>query len=194
MLQQAQPPPKRTAGRIRIDIFLWIEIPLLLFTPMVTYYVAITHKEVPAFPYTTITKTACFYPQNVLFRFAMLTASSFLSLIFFCIFRWLKYQVNRIQFPEKLQGWMYPVSQVGVLAYAITIGTIDSKGTGKLHGPCAVIFFIILYALTVHLTLFMKRMLHWDSSFITRESWWFKKLTCLYLTALWIYCVVGLIV
>jgi hypothetical protein len=62
---------------------------------------------------------------------------------------------------------MYPVSQFAILAYAITIGTIDSNGTGKLHGPCAVIFFVILYMTTLILTLTMKRMRQWDSSFLT---------------------------
>lgn len=136
-------------GRIRLDIFLWIEIPLLLVIPMITYHIAVSKKEVDPFPFSTITKTACPYPQNILFRFGMLTASSFLSLIFFCIFNWLRYEVDRLKFPEKVQGWMYPVSQFAIFCYCITIGTIDSKSTGNLHGPCAVIFFVILYLSTV---------------------------------------------
>jgi hypothetical protein len=123
----------------------------------------------------------------------MLTASSFLSLIFFCIFKWLNYEIARIGFPEKPATWMYPLSQFSILCFSVTIGTIDSKSTGKLHGPCAVIFFVILYSLTVRMTLMMKRMRHWSADFITLESWWFKKITCLYLTGVWIYAAVGLI-
>ena len=33
----------------------------------------------------------------------------------------------------------------------------------------------------------------WDSSFMSASSWFWKKLTCGYLSAVWLYCLVGVI-
>lgn len=76
-------------GRIRLDNIIWVYVPLMLLLPCYTYYMAtIKHKEVPPFPWSTVTNTACPYPQNIMFRFGMLTASSLLALIYFALFRY----------------------------------------------------------------------------------------------------------
>lgn len=61
---------------------------------------------------------------------------------------------------------VYIIAELVILPYAITIGTIDSGGTGDLHGVCAVIFFIGLFGLIVYLTLLLQKMRNWDSSII----------------------------
>lgn len=33
----------------------------------------------------------------------------------------------------------------------------------------------------------------WDSSFMSASSWFWKKLTCGYLSAVWLYCLVDVI-
>ena len=75
-------------GRIRLDKILWIYIPMMLLLPCYTYYMAVSRKETPAFPWATVTDTACPYPQNILFRFGMLTGSSVLVLLYFALFRY----------------------------------------------------------------------------------------------------------
>lgn len=78
-------------GKIRMDIILWFEISLLVLIPFYTYYMAVYKDGIEPFPHTTVTDTACPYPQNIVFRFGMLTAASFLALIFFVIFKWFRY-------------------------------------------------------------------------------------------------------
>lgn len=50
-----------------------------------------------------------------------------------------------------------------------------------------------MFGLTVRLTFLMGEMRSWDASFITPWSWFWKKLTCGYLSAVWLYCLVGVI-
>jgi hypothetical protein len=73
-------------GRIRLDAILWVYLPLMLLLPCYTYYMGVVYEK-KVDPWSTVTDTACPYPQNILFRFGMLTASSLLSLIYFALFR-----------------------------------------------------------------------------------------------------------
>ena len=79
-------------GKIRLDNILIFELVLLITLSMFTYYVAVYKDGIAPFPHTSVTDTACPYPQNIPFRFGMMTAASFLSLVFYCISKWLKYQ------------------------------------------------------------------------------------------------------
>jgi hypothetical protein len=86
------PPQKKktqTFGGIPINSLLYFFIPILNFACLYCYYQAITKNEEPAFPHSSITKTAYHYPQNILFRLCVLPAGAFISLIYFVAFRWL---------------------------------------------------------------------------------------------------------
>lgn len=50
-----------------------------------------------------------------------------------------------------------------------------------------------MFGLTVDITLLLGSMRRWDSSFMTPWGWFWKKLTAGYLTAVWIYCLIGVI-
>lgn len=97
-------------GRIRLDTILIIELCLLIFLPCYTYYIAVYKYGIAPFPHTTVTNTACPYPQNIAFRFGMMTASSFLALVFFCISKWIKYQKQRTNYPGNIPSLLYTIS------------------------------------------------------------------------------------
>ena len=80
-----------------------------------------------------------------------------------------------------------------MLCYSITIGTIDEKGIGKLHGPCAVIFFVIWVIVIVKITIFTGKVRQWDPTVISRRSIILKKLLAYYVIFIWCYCIYGLI-
>lgn len=82
----------------------------MLLLPFYTYHVAVTKDGIKPFPHSTITKTACPYPQNIVFRLGMLTASSFLALIFFCMFKWLNYIQIKIGWPGTIPRFVYFLS------------------------------------------------------------------------------------
>jgi hypothetical protein len=63
---------------------------------MYTYYFATVKQKQPGFPHATITNTACPYPQDVIFRWTMLIGGSFISLIYYVIFRWIESEKKRI--------------------------------------------------------------------------------------------------
>jgi hypothetical protein len=80
-----------------------------------------------------------------------------------------------------------------MLCYSITIGTIDEKGIGNLHGPCAVTFFVIWMIVIQRTTAFMSRLRHWDTTVMTKRSLLLKKLLAGYVLGVWIYCIYGLL-
>lgn len=88
---------------------------------------------------------------------------------------------------------MYWPTILSVLGYLAAICTIDIGGTGNLHSIGAVYFFICLYFLVVNLTIISKTMRRWDSKFMTIWSLTQKILVAGYLSIIWIYCLVGLV-
>ena len=80
-----------------------------------------------------------------------------------------------------------------MICYGVTIGTIDEKGTGPLHSPCAVIFFLIWMIVIANTTIFMSKLRKWDSSVMSGTSILIKKLLAFYVGSVWIYCIYGLI-
>jgi hypothetical protein len=80
-----------------------------------------------------------------------------------------------------------------MVCYSITIGTIDEKGIGNLHGPCAVTFFVIWMIVIQRITAFMSRLRHWDTTVMTKRSLLLKKLLAGYVLGVWIYCIYGLL-
>jgi hypothetical protein len=76
-------------GALRLDPLLIVYIPTLIFTPVYSYYMAVHHHQEKPYPWATVTMTACHYPQDIFFRFAMIICSSILSLTFYIVFRWL---------------------------------------------------------------------------------------------------------
>lgn len=181
--------PGKHPNTLRVSWILWVQIPMIIVVPMITYTIAITNGEVEPFPNPSVTETACFYPQNILFRFTMMTSSSFFSLIFFCVFKWLIYEADRIQIPLERPTFLYWPCQFMVLPYLITIATIDGAGVGPLHAPCAITFFMGFWVLTVFLTYVIYRLKEWDSSVISQSSWRWKLFTCCYLTFVWVGCI-----
>lgn len=77
-------------GRFQINPLMYLYIPILFCTPLYTYHMAVSHHEEKPFPWTTVTDTATHYPQDIVFRYTMLIASSIISLTFYIIFRWLE--------------------------------------------------------------------------------------------------------
>lgn len=55
----------------------------------------------------------------------MLIASSILALIFFMIFRWIKFASDQVGYPKKMGSWLYYLTLISILLYGVTIGTID---------------------------------------------------------------------
>ena len=162
-------------------------VPAMILTPFYTYYMGVSKKEVPPYPHATVTDTATHYPQDIVFRYVMLINSSFLALIFFVVFRWLEFQAFRVKYPPPLKYQFY-LAEASILCYAITIGTIDGKGIGKLHGPCAVIFFIIWLVTVLNMTVYMTKLRNWDSSVMSKLSLRLKQILGFYITGVWAYC------
>ena len=139
-----------------------------------------------------MTATACHYPQAIVFRFTMAISASFLSLIYFVIFRWLTNLKKKIHYPGHIPSWLHPLGQISVLGYLIAIGTIDADGTSHtLHGPGAVFFFIVLFLLTTTVTCIIRDMRHWDTSIISRSSMRIKTALSYYVIAVGIFFIVG---
>jgi len=80
-----------------------------------------------------------------------------------------------------------------MICYSITIGTIDSKGIGKLHGPCAVIFFAVWMIVIVKMTLFIHHLRQWDTTVISPKSMLLKNLLAIYISIIWVYCIIYMI-
>jgi predicted neutral ceramidase superfamily lipid hydrolase len=120
----------------------------------------------------------------------MLPAGGFIHLIYYCIFRWLSLESKRMGYPGSIYGWMLPLGQVSVFGFLAAIGTIDGDGYPIIHDIGAVFFFIILFLLSMIITLVVRDMHFWDPSAITRGSFLSKTLFAVYLIIMVIYCVI----
>lgn len=76
-------------GGVHLNYVLYFFIPLLIFACLYSYHMAVSAKQEKPFPHATITNTACHYPQDIVFRWLMLPAGSFIVLLYFVVFRWL---------------------------------------------------------------------------------------------------------
>lgn len=88
--------PLAQLGRLNVAILVTFYVPIIILTPLYTYYMAVSRHEEKPFPAATITSTACYYPQDIVFRYTMLIASSILALIFFLVFRWMALVAKQI--------------------------------------------------------------------------------------------------
>ena len=178
-------------GAIKLDVIVLIYIPLVLFAPCFTYYMAvIKEKQCKPFPHSTITQTANRYPQNIVFRLIMGVATSLFVLIFDMIYRWIDHQAERSGF-KKMDKMYYYLMLFANLCYCTAVLTIDGLGNGPLHTPSAVFFFIILEVFIVYATFFMIRLRKWDTSVMSKRSLNIKIVLAIYITAVWIYCLYG---
>lgn len=119
-------------------------------------------------------------------RFVMLLCSSILSLSFFAEFRWVEWEAKRTKFQplSKVYLWM---GWISIACYAVTMGSIDGEGIGKLHVPCAIVFFLVFLVTIVRLTFYYNSLRNWDSSCISKNSLLVKKILALYIVAIWAY-------
>ena len=69
---------------------LYVYVPILFCTPLYTYHMAVKNHEQKPWPWSTVTQTACHYPQDIVFRYFMLIASSMIALTFYVVFRWIE--------------------------------------------------------------------------------------------------------
>ena len=122
----------------------------------------------------------------------MLICSSILALTFFIVFRWIESEAKRVSFPLPKQ-YLFYLAELSILFYGVTIGTIDGKSTGKLHGPCAVLFFIILFSIIMNITVYLSKLRAWDTSVLSRPSLLLKQVLALYIAGIWIWCIYGLL-
>ena len=180
-------------GKINAGKLIGAYLPFIILTPFYCYYMAVKHKQEKPYPAATITSTACHYPQDIAFRYYMLIASSMLALIFFLIFKWVKRVAADAGYPKRVSNRLYYLSEFSILLYGITIGTIDEKGTGKLHGPCAVIFFVVLIISIVNITIYLTELRDYDTTTIGLKSLRIKQILSIYLMAVWVYCLYYLI-
>jgi hypothetical protein len=87
MISQPNKTNPETLGRIKLNYIIYFYFTIILFTPAYTYYMSVTLHQEPPFPHTTVTDTACHYPQAIIFRWTMTPATGFLTFIFYMIFR-----------------------------------------------------------------------------------------------------------
>ena len=88
---------------------------------------------------------------------------------------------------------MYTPTQISVIGYLMAIGTIDNGGTGNFHTVGAVFYFITLFLAVIGQTYVIHDMRRWDVSCVSWKSYIMKCGLALYLMALWIYCIFGLL-
>ena len=138
-----------------------IIIPLLIFACLFSYHEAVKQKQEKPFPHATITATACHYPQDIVFRWLMLPIGFSLNLYYLILFKWIESTAKRIGYQGDTISWLYPIAQFSILGFYGAIATIDAKGTPFIHGLGAVVFFIILYILSVYSTIVIRDMYSW---------------------------------
>ena len=88
---------------------------------------------------------------------------------------------------------LLPLAQVSVWGFLAAIGTIDARGYPAIHSIGAVFFFIVLFVLAIYLTIVIKDMHEWDTTFCSNNSIKSKLITAGYTLGIALYCVYLLI-
>ncbi len=188
MIIKGQKANEKIIGSFKINSLIYVYMSIILVVPIYSYYKSVQQKQQPPFPHTTITNTACHYPQAHILRWGMLTASGFLTLIFHTIFRWYDKQAKNYEYPGGTYAYMYWPTMLAVLGYMAAIATIDTGGTGLLHEVGAIYFFACLYFLMANLTVVSREMRAWDTRSFTKCSILAKMLVTLYFNSVVFYC------
>lgn len=123
----------------------------------------------------------------------MLVSGGFIGLVYFTAFRWIKLLKKQSNYPGPLFLFLNPLGQASVLGFYGAIATIDGAGLAPIHAPGAIFFFVLLFIITVALTLVMRDMHSWDTSIISRRSIQLKSALILYLFGNVIYFFAGMI-
>ena len=123
----------------------------------------------------------------------MLSAGSFIGIIYFSIFNWLNLIKKETAFPFKIEKWVHPLAQVSIVGFYFAVATIDGHGTTPIHGPGAVFFFIVLFVCLGYVTFIMGELRKWKSAAINRTSLIVKYAMFWWLVGVVVYCLVGLI-
>ena len=178
-------------GTLKINSILWVYVPAMVLAPCYTYYMAVSTGEEKPYPHATVTSTATHYPQDIVFRYVMLLCSYLLGFTFYVLFRWVEWQAKRVDFP-KPPIYQFYLAEFSIICYGVTIGTIDGLGIGNLHGPCAIIFFIIWLVTIVSMTIYLTKMRKWDVSVISRASLTIKQILAAYIALVWIWCLINI--
>jgi hypothetical protein len=150
-------------GRVWMNYLMYSFIPILILTPLFSYYMATRYKEARGYPHTTITNMSRFYPQDIVFRFFMLLAGGFINLIYLVLFRWIKRAKERTGYPGTTQQWLLGLGHVSVVGYMLAIGTIDAGPLPFIHITGALVFFLVLFSITISQSLILNDMHSWCS-------------------------------
>lgn len=124
----------------------------------------------------------------------MLIASSLMALIYYLIFRWINAKAISIKYDKAMSKWLFKTVLVSIPLYGVTIGTIDSGGTGPLHSPCAVSFFLILILCIIEVTIYLTGLRAFKTSAMNLTSLRAKQSLAIYLVSVWVYCLIEIII
>lgn len=174
-------------GRLDLSAILWVLVPLMVATPLYTYYMAVTYDHAKPFPHTTVTDTATYYPQDIIFRYIMLINASFLSFVFFAAFRWAEWQAGRVGY-HRPPRYQFYLAEGSIFCYCMAISTIDGKGTGDLHTQNAIAFFVIWLVTVLNMTAYFTKLRAWDTSVMSVASLRLKQALALYVGGVWAWC------
>ena len=123
----------------------------------------------------------------------MLPAGSFIVLIYYTAFQFLKVEKKKIDYPEGTNQWLKKWALISVFGFYCAIGTIDGAGYPSIHSIGAVSFFIVLFVTAGAITLVMKDMHDWNSTSFNRTSIWVKIIIVGYILGVALYCAFGAI-
>lgn len=180
-----------TNQQLNWDNVLIVYVVACLCTPVFTYVMAVKEGEEKPFPNPSITDTACYYPQDIVFRLVMLTSAPIIALTFYMMVRWMDSQAHRVGF-ALFPRWQFYLALGSVFFYSVTIGTIDGLDIGIWHTPCAYVFFIIWMMTVFSSTRYLTKLREWDTSVMCRASLTLKQLFALYIVLVWTVCIVGI--
>lgn len=120
-------------------------------------------------------------------------SGSFVSFIYWILFRWMKSEKKRTQYPGTIYSYLYYVGQLSVWGFQIAMGTIDGNGYPDLHTNSAIFFFVMLFLIVMTQTVVVRDMYLWDSSVLSQKSYLIKLALAIYVACVWTFSLYGLL-
>lgn len=114
-------------------------------------------------------------------------------MIYWVLFRWMKYQKQRTEYPGPIYGPLYYIGQASVWGFMIAMGTIDGQWYPDLHTNSAIFFFVTLFVIVVTQTIVLRDIYLWDSSIMTQKSFLIKMILAIYVVIVWVCMLIGVL-
>eukprot|EP00825_Cyclidium_porcatum_P037076 TRINITY_DN4026_c0_g1_i1.p1 TRINITY_DN4026_c0_g1~~TRINITY_DN4026_c0_g1_i1.p1 ORF type:complete len:340 (-),score=43.32 TRINITY_DN4026_c0_g1_i1:84-1103(-) len=181
--------------RISLKVFSFLTPVIIFFTCITTYIIARAKDEVDPFPYCTITKTASYRPQTIIFRLMVLMCCPLYTVLIYSVYISLQMVQDETKKNKAQRSTILILGLISTILLGITVATIDQyEMYHGLHSSAATVFFFFQLVILVIMTVMFNNHKIQRLVTISKKSLLLKKIFATLFITTWIvmgilYCI-----